>query len=565
MDKNNDIQVNKVDKWDAAPESIKKLNETISFLFDRLEVKTYNIDDPEYKELVDEVFKGLDKALDDYNELEAKHNADCGLISKLEEENRDLESKLDSVTRERNHAEYILTELIEQLKIKNDVYVNLEVCINGVYEVVDKRAADLQVDLDAAIYDLKKEEENVECLKKQITRKNAEMCNLKWERDETEKKFKILIEELMRQYDIKVTFYQKPGIDMHGLRNFGVNVDCEENRKAFNELKEALDKHKSQIDKLETKHAKATRFIARLTEALNEAGVSFHYFKFGGDGEEIFYIDSLVDRMAKKHYEEQSFRLRNTVRNYGEQIRCFKNDISELKAKIYKLEKDKECSEFRNDSLLKALNQAGIRPSFDIRANKWIIRYTDKAENAFLAADQIKRNAEKRVEAADNKIKELEKKLKSAEDGCEVYRNSYERTVDDVRKLLEFLKKYGVPVKYRNDVNTWYWDFENNSFNKAWDDTLMKDCKLIDKCRKLEKENNNLTTDNKRLSNAVNAWFDMFNDMRHKRDDLKKEYEKLKETNKSLSCPVACECENFKPKVHHSYDPLDDLPDVEHS
>lgn len=38
-----------------------------------------------------------------------------------------------------------------------------------------------------------------------------------------------------------------------------------------------------------------------------------------------------------------------------------------------------------------------------------------------------------------------------------------------------------------------------------------------------------------------------------------------KETNKSLSCPVACECENFKPKVHHSYDPLDDLPDMEHS
>lgn len=225
-------------------------------------MKTYNIDDPEYKELVDEVFKGLDKALDDYNELEAKHNADCGLISKLEEENRDLESKLDSVTRERNHAEYILTELIE--------------------------------------------------------------------------------------------------------------------------------------------------------------------------------------------------------------------------------------------------------------------------------------------------------KLKSAEDRCKVYRNSYERTVDDVRKLLEFLKKCGVPVKYRND-DTWYWDFENST----WNDTLMKDCKLIDKCRELEKENNNLTTDNKRLSNAVEAWFDMFNDMRHKRDLLKKEYEKLKETNKS--CPVACECENFKPKVHHSYDPLDDLPDMEHS
>lgn len=330
MDKNNDIQVNKVDKWDAAPVSTKNLRNYILESWKNHAVPRYC---PPLDPLV--MMQLLEPVLDDYNELEAKHNADCGLISKLEEDVHDLEVRV-----------------------------------------------------------------------------------------------------------------------------------------------------KSQIDKLETKHAKATRFIARLTEALNEAGVSFHYVKFGGDGEEIFYIDSLVDRMAKKHYEEQSFRLRNTVRNYGEQIRCFKNDISELKAKIYKLEKDKECSEFRNDLLLKALNQAGIRPSFDIRANKWIIQYTDKAENAFLAADQIKRNAEKRVEAADNKIKELEKKLKSAEDCFEVYRDSYERTVNDVCKLQEFLEKCGVPVKYRND-DTWYWDFENS----AWDDTLMKDCKLIDKCRELEKEN----------------------------------------------------------------------------
>lgn len=45
----------------------------------------------------------------------------------------------------------------------------------------------------------------------------------------------------------------------------------------------------------------------------------------------------------------------------------------------------------------------------------------------------------------------------------------------------------------------------------------------------LKKENNNLTTDTKRLSDAVEAWFNMFNDMRHKRDFLKKEYEKLEE------------------------------------
>lgn len=479
----------KVNKWDAAPECIRLLHNAFSAF------NTMSYEELDDKVDWDELDEWLVDVLDDYNKLEAKHNADCGLISKLEEENKkyetlaaglhndadelertinnleemveyhkgevkklveaadmvrdkhendvcmlkkdihDLEVKVkyykednddlevevskykalyeglkltvDSVTRERNHFEYTLNQLIKQLKIKNDVYVDINECIDGNYKVENKRAADLQDDLDTAILDLKKEEENAECLKKQITRKNAEMCNLKWERDEIEKKFKILIEELKMKYDIDITFYQRPGIDMHGLRNFGVHVDCEENRKAFNELQEALDKHKSQIEKLETKHTKATRFIARLTEALNEAGVTFHYVKIGADGEEIFYIDSLVDRMAKKHYEEQSFRLRNTVRNYGEQIRCFKNDISELQAKIYKLEEDKGCSEFQNDLLLKALNQAGIRPSFDIRANKWLIQYTDKAENAFLAADQIKRDAEKKID-----------KLVSALDKC---------------------------------------------------------------------------------------------------------------------------------------------------
>lgn len=66
------------------------------------------------------------------------------------------------------------------------------------------------------------------------------------------------------------------------------------------------------------------------------------------------------------------------------------------------------------------------------------------------------------------------------------------------------------------------------------DRLLIKYEKLKKENDELKTENNNLTTDNKRLNNAVEAWFDMFDDMRHKRDLLKKEYEKLKETNKSL-------------------------------
>lgn len=547
----------KVNKWEAAPESIKLLHNAF-IAFNTLS----------YEELDDKVdWDELDELLVDvlakYNELEAKHNADCGLISKLEEENKayetltaelnndvdelvykvnnlekmvefhkgevkelvktadkvrdkhenevcmlkkdihdlevkvkyykednddlecavskykalyeGLESTVDSVTRERNHFEYTLSQLIEQLKIKNDVHVDINERVDGNYKVENKRAADLQCDLDAAIYDLKKEEENVKCLKKQITRKNAEMCNLKWERDETEKKIKILIDKLQEQYNINVTFYQKPGIDTHGIRNFGVDVDCEENRKAFNELKEALDKHKSQIDKLETKHAKATRFIARLTEALNEAGVSFHYVKIGADGEDIFYIDSLVDRMAKKHYEEQSFRLRNTVRNYGEQIRCFKNDIGELQAEIYKLKKDNGDLELRKLLLLKALDQAGINPTFDIRANKWLIQYTDKAENAFLAADQIKRDAEKKI------------------DDLKRENNNLKQTLLNILEMLE--TKVGLCRVHLLD-----------SYKDRANLIAVEHDKLLIKYEKLKEENKTLISERDKLKSKNREW-----------------------------------------------------------
>ena len=220
----------KVNKWEAAPESIRKLKELI-------DKQRLSISLGECEDLIG--LDALEKVLNEYNKLEAKHNADCGLISKLEEEvksyetltaglhndadelertinnlekmvefhkgevkelvktadrvrdkhendvcmlkkdihdlevkvkyykedNDDLECEVskykalyeglqltvDSVTRERNHFEYTLNQLIEQLKIKNDVYVDINECIDGNYKVENKRAADLQEDLDTLI------------------------------------------------------------------------------------------------------------------------------------------------------------------------------------------------------------------------------------------------------------------------------------------------------------------------------------------------------------------------------------------------------------------------------
>lgn len=260
----------KVNKWDAAPESIRKLKELI-------DKQRLSISLGECEDLIG--LDALEKVLCDYNELEAKHQLDCGLISEYEEENKNLKSKLDIMTDENDC-------LIARVFKQDEEYTELEKenedfrTTLALYE----RDANMARNLCHSIAfnmvefhkgEVKKEEENCKGLNKIITRKNAEMCNLKWERDETEKKIKILIDELKKQYDINVTFYQKPGIDMRGLKNFGVHVDREENRKAFNDLKEALDKYKAKNEKLEEKHEKATRYISRLLEGLNNACVAW--------------------------------------------------------------------------------------------------------------------------------------------------------------------------------------------------------------------------------------------------------------------------------------------------
>lgn len=117
-------------------------------------------------------------------------------------------------------------------------------------------------------------------------------------------------------------------------------------------------------------------------------------------------------------------------------------------------------------------------------------------------------------------------------------RNQCSRHIVLLDKLRGTLEDKGIHCEWNEAAFNWNlintanicesWSCKQHSV------TITRVAQLQRDIENLKKENNNLTTDNKRLSNAVEAWFDMFNDMRHKRDLLKKEYEKLKETNKSL-------------------------------
>jgi hypothetical protein len=81
--KNETTQKKKVSKWDVAPKSIKDLYFAIGGVFDGLSsIIDQEEADNEDKALIDL----LARVLDDYNELEAKHQKECGMMSEYEEE-----------------------------------------------------------------------------------------------------------------------------------------------------------------------------------------------------------------------------------------------------------------------------------------------------------------------------------------------------------------------------------------------------------------------------------------------------------------------------------------------
>jgi hypothetical protein len=95
MAKKNENTQKKVSKWEAAPKSIKDLYFAIGGLFDGLS----SVIDPEEADNEDKALIDLlARVLDDYNELEAKHQKDTGMISEYEEENRNFKSELDIKT-----------------------------------------------------------------------------------------------------------------------------------------------------------------------------------------------------------------------------------------------------------------------------------------------------------------------------------------------------------------------------------------------------------------------------------------------------------------------------------
>lgn len=407
MDKNNDIQVNKVNKWDKdiAEESLWQVKKSVdTFLCGYSSMLSI-----EALDTVRTIYVYLDEALDHFNELEARHQKDTGMISEYEEENRDLKSELD---------------------IKKD-----------------------------------------ECddLISRVIRQDIEYAKLETENDDKDDALKKMIKEVAElekeKIDLEVRLTQEKRKDIHEiLRKHNTISDLKaEIRGLESELKQVIGLAKSY-------------------------GIIIH------DERKDAKPDNAINIGMCGYYYVLDEQIKNKITTWEEIERELftPEEIAESKLRV---------------------EHIGRYP--------W--GCLGKYDKLSLQVSSLKKE-----------------------------NNNLKQTLLDILEKLE--KKVGLCRIHLLD-----------SYEDRANLIMVEHDKLLIKYEKLKDENNNLTTDAKRLSDAVNVWFDMFNDMRHKRDELKKECEKLKETNKSLSCPVACECENFKPKVHHSCDPLDDLPDVEHS
>lgn len=128
MDKNNDIKVNKVNKWDygVVDMSLWHLKDEFDALVDKLN-GVYGIDVFKIEELTADTYSSLDKVLERFNELEAVHQKECGMISQYEEENRNLKSELDIITDENDG-------LISRVFKQDEEYQKLEAKYKEIYE-----------------------------------------------------------------------------------------------------------------------------------------------------------------------------------------------------------------------------------------------------------------------------------------------------------------------------------------------------------------------------------------------------------------------------------------------
>lgn len=437
MDKNNDIQVNKEDKWNKYIANLSlwqvknRVDELVNNYGPKLSIEVIDA--------INGIYKALDEALDTFNELEDKCKSKDDALKKMIKEVADLEK--EKIELEDRLVLQKRRDVVEILKKHNTIS-----------------------DLKADIRDLEAQ------------------ASVNTSRHESELKQVI---ELAKSYGLIIYDERKDAIpdNVVNISMCGPYYVLDEQIKNENAF---LKDRCNELSYRSAKYAWAIKTILKKAT-----------FSPGHVAEELRFMarKSTTPKDVQERWEGYADEL------LGEHSKLVEEN-EQLKKKIEKLEN--------------ALNDKKVTTWEEVESE--IFTPEEIAESQFRVEHMLcnaMRTHYIQLMADENKwLKKKDEEVKKENDKLK-------------QTLLNILEKLETKVGLRRIHLL-------DSYEDRANLIMVEHDRLLIKYEKLKEENNNLTTDAKRLSDAVNAWFDMFNDMRHKRDDLKKECEKLKETNKSL-------------------------------
>ena len=275
------METKKISKWDAAPKSIKNMQEIVNALYDPLP--------DEQNPIID----ALSKVLDDYNELEAKYQKQCGMISEYEEERQ----------KDGEFAKWIGNRIVECIKQGAE---------HGYYEVNPFNRFDIHIE----------ETSLTPMPDRHAIPKIAVQCNnvqTEMERDTAQHE----LEALQEKYDELDKLYDKVQNDR--LKE-AVNASKKSNENAL--LKEDLDILKEEKVMLASKNKALGMEICERNKQIHELKEEIAEL----EKEKIELEDRLVQQ--KRNDTHEILIKQDTIDRLQQDIRCLKSLAMDLSGKI---------------------------------------------------------------------------------------------------------------------------------------------------------------------------------------------------------------------------------------
>ena len=430
-----------VSKWDAAPESIKILHDV------------FNVNNSDkYQPFLEEI-------LDDYNELEAKYQKQCGLIS-------DYETALNSdpVTKEK---EVILSAFEEAKKRdlipKHDV---IKVCIDVNH--VDSLDEDNETPGHVVImFGDQKTEMEQESAQHQL------------------EELQMHCDELNRKYETQKVTNRKLA-----AKNRELGLEIAERCEQIHELKNKLYDCEKRIDFGKDTILKAIETALHIYVVSPAAKESSYCTRTNRIINCIKSLEQCKNNWGAKWQDLRDILSKN------------EDDYDMLDAL---LEKDGYSIEYDgdiDDETIRCQTEYDIHrettpDEVTLQYGRWTLRRPQNFSEARANADVA--ILKKQIRDRDKEIAELKERLANRD---------YAQCKTCERKVCGE--------------------------------------RAVEIIENLRIENNNLITDNKGLGKAIDAWCKMYNEMRHKRDALKKENEELQKKLDAVD-------ERLKTYLNHEY------------